>query len=77
MASIVDVEGIGPAYAEKLKEKGITTTEALLKAGATAKGREGLAAATGISEKTAAHAEALLSSDRPFTSVHPTPRSPE
>ena len=51
MASIVDVEGIGPAYAEKLKEKGIATTDALLEACATAKGREDMAAATGISEK--------------------------
>ena len=39
MVSVVDVEGIGPAYAEKLKGKGIATTEALLKAGATAKAR--------------------------------------
>jgi len=51
MASIVDVEGIGPAYAEKLKAKGIKTTDALLKAGASPKGREDLAAATGITEK--------------------------
>jgi predicted flap endonuclease-1-like 5' DNA nuclease len=51
MASIVDVEGIGPAHAEKLKDRGIKTTEALLKAGASAKGREELAASTGISEK--------------------------
>jgi predicted flap endonuclease-1-like 5' DNA nuclease len=51
MASIVDIEGIGPAYAEKLKAKGIVSTEALLKAGATPKGREELAAATGITEK--------------------------
>jgi predicted flap endonuclease-1-like 5' DNA nuclease len=51
MASIVDVEGIGPAYAEKLKGKGIATTDALLEACATAKGRENLAAATGITEK--------------------------
>jgi predicted flap endonuclease-1-like 5' DNA nuclease len=51
MVSIVDVEGIGPTYAEKLKAGGIATTEALLQAGATAKGRETLAATTGISEK--------------------------
>jgi predicted flap endonuclease-1-like 5' DNA nuclease len=51
MASIVEVEGIGPAYAEKLKAQGIATTEALLKAGAAAKGREELATATGINEK--------------------------
>ena len=51
MASIAEVEGIGPTYAEKLKDKGIKTTEALLEAGASAKGRADLAAATGISEK--------------------------
>ncbi|MCX8032627.1 MAG: DUF4332 domain-containing protein [Thermoleophilia bacterium] len=51
MANVAEVEGIGPVYADKLKEKGITTTEALLKVGATAKGRAELAAATGIDEK--------------------------
>lgn len=51
MASIVDIEGIGPAYAEKLETQGIATTDALLREGATAKGRAKLAAATGISEK--------------------------
>ncbi len=51
MTSIMDVEGIGPIYAENLKAQGINTTEALLQTGATAKGREQLAGATGISEK--------------------------
>ena len=51
MGSVAEVEGIGRTYAEKLKAKGITTTEALLDAGASAKGRADLAAATGISEK--------------------------
>jgi len=51
MANIVDIEGIGPAYAEKLAAQGVKTTEALLKAGATAQGQEELAAATGITEK--------------------------
>jgi len=52
MARIIDIEGIGPVYKQALKEKaGITTTEALLKAGATPKGREELAAKTGISGK--------------------------
>jgi len=37
MTSIIDIEGIGPAYAAKLKEIGINTLEALLKAGATPK----------------------------------------
>jgi len=40
MTSIIDIEGIGPAYAAKLKEIGINTLEALLKAGATPKNRE-------------------------------------
>ena len=52
MARIIDIEGIGPAYKQKLKERaGITTTEALLEACITPKGREELAAKTGISEK--------------------------
>ena len=39
MTSIIDIEGIGPAYAAKLKEIGINTVEALLEAGATPKDR--------------------------------------
>ena len=45
---IVDIEGIGPAYAAKLKKAGLRTTEALLKKGATEKGRKEIAADTGI-----------------------------
>ena len=52
MASIIDVEGIGPKYKRVLKEKvGISTTEALLKAAATPKQRKELAVETGISPK--------------------------
>jgi predicted flap endonuclease-1-like 5' DNA nuclease len=51
MAKIIDIEGIGPVYAEKLAGIGITTVEALLKAGASPKGREELAEKTGISHK--------------------------
>lgn len=51
MAKIVDIEGIGPVYAEKLGGAGIKTTEGLLEAGATKKGRKDLADATGIDEK--------------------------
>lgn len=47
---IEDIEGIGPAYGEKLKKAGITTTEKLLAKGATKKGRLELAAETGISD---------------------------
>ncbi|MFC2029810.1 DUF4332 domain-containing protein [Chloroflexota bacterium] len=51
MARIIDIEGIGPVYAAKLQEAGIRTTEALLDAGKTPKGREALAEKTGISGK--------------------------
>jgi len=51
MASLKTIEGIGPAYAEKLAAEGLRTTEALLKTGGAKKGRADLAEATGISEK--------------------------
>ena len=47
---IIDIEGIGPAYAEKLSAAGIRSTEALLKRGATRKGRKELALATEIAD---------------------------
>ncbi len=40
MAKIHKVEGIGEAYAKKLEEAGISTTQALLDKGATRKGRK-------------------------------------
>lgn len=48
---IIEVEGIGPAYAEKLKAAGVNTTEDLLDKCKTAKGRTAMAEATGISPK--------------------------
>ncbi|MCM1483491.1 MAG: DUF4332 domain-containing protein [Muribaculaceae bacterium] len=48
---IEQIEGIGPAYAAKLEEAGISTTEDLLKRCAKKTGREKLAEETGISEK--------------------------
>jgi small subunit ribosomal protein S1 len=45
------IEGIGPAYAAKLNEIGVFTTDQLLEVGSTAKGREDLAEKSGISEK--------------------------
>lgn len=48
MANIEDVEGIGPAYADKLRKAGVATTDALLKAGAKPTGRKDLEASTGI-----------------------------
>jgi predicted flap endonuclease-1-like 5' DNA nuclease len=50
MAKIIDVEGIGTKYADKLIKVGVSTTEALLKAGATPKGRMELAEKTGIGD---------------------------
>ena len=49
MAKIIDIEGIGPVFAEKLIAIGVKTTNKLLKLGATPKGREELAEKTGIS----------------------------
>jgi predicted flap endonuclease-1-like 5' DNA nuclease len=46
--NIVDVEGIGPVYAEKLEAVGVQTTDDLLERGAKPKGREDLETATGI-----------------------------
>ena len=51
MASIKEIEGIGPAYAAKLKDAGVATTEQLLDKGAAPKGREELAASAGVSAK--------------------------
>jgi predicted flap endonuclease-1-like 5' DNA nuclease len=51
MTSIVDVEGVGAAYAEKLGKAGIKTTQKLLAEGASPKQRKFLAEKTGISEK--------------------------
>jgi predicted flap endonuclease-1-like 5' DNA nuclease len=50
MAKIIDVEGIGTIYADKLNNAGVNTTAALLKAGATPKGRKELADKTGIGD---------------------------
>jgi predicted flap endonuclease-1-like 5' DNA nuclease len=47
---ISDIEGIGPAYAKKLAKAGIRSVEALLKNGASAKGRKELATTSGIDQ---------------------------
>ncbi len=51
MAKLEEIEGIGPAYAEKLRAAGIASMEALLKAGATPKGRKELAEKADITGK--------------------------
>ncbi len=45
---IIDIEGIGPAYAEKLRAAGVTSVDALLERGTTAEGRAALVEETGI-----------------------------
>jgi predicted flap endonuclease-1-like 5' DNA nuclease len=51
MAKITEIEGIGPAYAEKLIGVGIKTVETLREIGKTKKGRQELAQKTGLPEK--------------------------
>lgn len=48
MTKVVEIEGIGETYAAKLKEAGVRTTDELLKAGGSAKGRAELESKTGI-----------------------------
>jgi predicted flap endonuclease-1-like 5' DNA nuclease len=45
---ISDIEGIGPVISEKFAAVGIKTVEGLLEKGASKKGRDELAAATGL-----------------------------
>jgi predicted RecB family nuclease len=49
--SISELDGLSPFTASKLKSLGIRTTDALLEAARTVKGRKSLAATTGISEQ--------------------------
>jgi predicted flap endonuclease-1-like 5' DNA nuclease len=50
MANVIDVEGIGSKYADKLIRIGVKTTGGLLKAGSTPKGRKELAEKSGIGD---------------------------
>lgn len=47
---IIDIEGIGPTYAEKLGKIGIHTTGDLLEKGGTKAGRSSIAQQTGLPE---------------------------
>ena len=48
---IEEIEGIGPAYGEKLNGAGINSTDDLLEHCATPQGRKAIAEKTGLSEK--------------------------
>ncbi len=51
MTDITTIEGIGPAYAEKLAEANITTCEGLLETGCTKAGRQSIETQSGLSGK--------------------------
>ena len=50
MTKLIDIEGVGPAYAAKLEAAGVKDEEALLKMGATPKGRKEIAEKSGVDE---------------------------
>lgn len=52
MPALKDIEGIGPVRAAKLNKAGVRELNGLLKMGATRKGRQELAKATGFDAKT-------------------------
>ncbi len=47
---IVEIEGIGPVFADKLSKAGVVTVENLLDKGATRTGRKNIAETSGIDE---------------------------
>ena len=51
MAKLEEIEGIGPAFAAKLRDGEVKTVEGLLERGSTPEGRKALAKLTGIAEK--------------------------
>ena len=51
MTRLVDIEGVGATYAEKLKASGVSTLEHLLEKGSTSAGRDALVKASGLSSK--------------------------
>jgi len=51
MAKLTTVEGIGDIQAKKLADAGIPTTQALLEAGRTPRGRQEIAEKTGIGDE--------------------------
>lgn len=50
MSKLTKIEGVGEVYSGKLKAAGVADTAALLKMGATPKGRKEIAEASGVSE---------------------------
>ncbi len=50
--NVKEIEGIGPVFASRLTDKGVRTTDALLREGRTPAGREQLAEMTDVSAGT-------------------------
>ena len=50
--TIDEIEGIGPAFKQKLNDAGIKTVEALLEKGCTKEGRKTICDSTGIDDKS-------------------------
>jgi predicted flap endonuclease-1-like 5' DNA nuclease len=50
MTTLIDVEGIGEKYAQKLLKAGVTSTNSLLEKGASPAGRKEIAEKSGIGE---------------------------
>lgn len=51
MAKLVDIEGVGPVNARKLRKAGVRSTNSLLKKGGTRKGRKEIAKKSGIGNR--------------------------
>ena len=51
MAALSTIEGVGPAYEEKLKEAGVSSCEDLLEQGCTKAGRDAICEKSGLSDK--------------------------
>ena len=67
---IEEIEGIGPTYGAKLKDAGVSSTAALLKACAKKSGRKKVAEDTGISEKLILEWTNLADLDRKSTRLN-------
>ena len=50
MTKLIDIKGVGLVFAQKLQAAGISTVEALLKAGTTPEGRKDLATKSGVDQ---------------------------
>lgn len=50
MTKLIDIEGVGPAYAAKLQKAGVRSADSLLARGGTPAGRKDIAAKSGVSD---------------------------